>query len=57
MAKVKAIPVTGLGGLWGCEILRIPHFLENWLTNAMKLSVLHTGCALPPERSSDTHFC
>jgi hypothetical protein len=25
----KAIPVTGLGGLSGCEILRIPHCLDN----------------------------
>jgi hypothetical protein len=23
--KSKAIPVTGLGGLYGCEMLRIPH--------------------------------
>jgi hypothetical protein len=29
----KAIPVTGLGGLWGCKMLRIPHCLEDRLTD------------------------
>jgi hypothetical protein len=27
----KAIPVTGRGGLYGCEMLRIPHCLDNRL--------------------------
>jgi hypothetical protein len=30
-SKSKAIPVTGLGGLYSCEMLRIPYFLDNWL--------------------------
>jgi hypothetical protein len=25
--KLKAIPVTGCEGLWGCETSRLPHFL------------------------------
>jgi hypothetical protein len=29
--KVKAILVTGCGGLYGCEMLRIQHFLDIWL--------------------------
>jgi hypothetical protein len=29
----KSIPVTGRGGLQGCEMLRIPHILENTLTD------------------------
>jgi hypothetical protein len=29
----KAIPVTGRGGLQGCGMLRIPHCLDNRLTN------------------------
>jgi hypothetical protein len=29
--KSKAIPVTGCGGLYGYETLRLPHFLDNWL--------------------------
>jgi hypothetical protein len=28
----KAIPVTGRGGLYGCEMLRISHCLDNRLT-------------------------
>jgi hypothetical protein len=31
-SKSKAIPVTGRGGLRGCEMLRIPHCLDNRLT-------------------------
>jgi hypothetical protein len=27
MVKVKAIPVTGREGPWGCETSRLPHFL------------------------------
>jgi hypothetical protein len=29
----KAISVTGHGGLYGCEMLRIPHCLDNQLTD------------------------
>jgi hypothetical protein len=29
---VKAISVKGLRGLYGCEMLRIPHWLDNRLT-------------------------
>jgi hypothetical protein len=31
--KGKAIPVTGRGGLYGCEKLRIPYCIGNWLTD------------------------
>jgi hypothetical protein len=31
--KSKAIPVTGRGGLQGCDMLRIPHCLDNRLTD------------------------
>jgi hypothetical protein len=31
--KAKAIPVTGRGGPYGCEILRLSHFLENRFTD------------------------
>jgi hypothetical protein len=27
----KAIPITGRGGVYGCEMLRIPHCLDNRL--------------------------
>jgi hypothetical protein len=35
--KSKAIPVTGLGGLPCCEMLRIPHCLDNRLTDGAKV--------------------
>jgi hypothetical protein len=31
--KGKAIPVTGSGGPYGCERSRLPHFLDNRLTD------------------------
>jgi hypothetical protein len=31
--KDKAIPIKGRGGLWGFETSRLPHFLDNWLTD------------------------
>jgi hypothetical protein len=31
--KGKAIPVTGRGGPQGCETSRLPHFLDNRLTD------------------------
>jgi hypothetical protein len=31
--KTKAILVTDRGGSYGCEMSRIPHYLDNLLTN------------------------
>jgi hypothetical protein len=31
--KGKAIPVTGRGGPYGCETSRLPHFLDNRLSD------------------------
>jgi hypothetical protein len=31
--KSKALPVTGRGDIWGCEMLRIPQCLESRLTD------------------------
>jgi hypothetical protein len=44
--KSKAIPIVGHGGLWGCEMLRIPHYVGSQV--AVSLSALHTGHALLP---------
>jgi hypothetical protein len=33
----KVIPVAGHGGLEGCEMLRTPHCLDNWLTDGDKV--------------------
>jgi hypothetical protein len=35
--KSKAIPVTGSGGLTGCEMLRIPPCLDDRLTDGGKV--------------------
>jgi hypothetical protein len=35
--KSKAISVTGRGGLKGCKMLRIPHCLDNRLTDGGKI--------------------
>jgi hypothetical protein len=35
--KCKAIPVTGRGGPWGCKMSRIPHCLDNRLTDVGKV--------------------
>jgi hypothetical protein len=35
--KVKAIPVTHHGWLYGCETSRFPHFLDNWLRDGGKV--------------------
>jgi hypothetical protein len=60
--KSKAIPVTGLGGLWGCEMLRIPHCLDNRLTDGSKVvSPTHRPYFTPQKHYyfnvSGTHFC
>jgi hypothetical protein len=47
-SKSKAIPVTGRGGLQGCEMLRIPHSLENLLTDGGKVVSQHIGRVLLP---------
>jgi hypothetical protein len=59
--KGKAIPVTGCGGLWGCDMLRIPHCLDNRLTDGGKVvSPTHWPHSTPQKHyfsASGTHFC
>jgi hypothetical protein len=60
--KAKAIPVTGLGGLKGCEMLRIPHCLDNRLIDGGKVvSPTHQPYFTPQKHYyfnvSGTHFC
>jgi hypothetical protein len=48
----KAIPVTGLGVLYGCEMLRIPHCLDNGLRDDGKVvSPMH-----PQDFTSQKHY-
>jgi hypothetical protein len=46
---VKAIPVTGREGPYGCETLRLPHFLDS-SQMAVRLSTLRTSRPLTPGR-------
>jgi hypothetical protein len=40
--KGKAIPITGHGGPEGYEMLRLPHFLDSWLTDGSEIvSLMH----------------
>jgi hypothetical protein len=50
--KGKAIPVTGHGDPEGCETLRVPHFLDNRLTDGGKVvSLTHRPPFTPQEDS------
>jgi hypothetical protein len=52
MVKGKAIPVTGHGGPYGCETLRLPHYLDNRLTDDGKVfSLTHRPPFTPQENS------
>jgi hypothetical protein len=58
--KSNAIPVTGRGGLWGCEMLGIPHCLDNRPTDGDKVvSPTHRLRSSPQKHyfsASGTHF-
>jgi hypothetical protein len=47
--KGKAVPLTGPEGPYGCEMWRLPHFLDN-SQMVVRLSALRNGHPLPPER-------
>jgi hypothetical protein len=53
----KAVPVTGLGGLYGYEIVKIPHCLENRLVNGSYVVSLKRRLPFTPEITSVTYFC
>jgi hypothetical protein len=50
--KSKAIPVTGRGGSQGCETSRLPHFLDNRLTDGGEVSLTRRPAALDPQEDS-----
>jgi hypothetical protein len=35
----RVIFVTGRCNLYGCETSRLPHFLQNWLTDGIRLTL------------------
>jgi hypothetical protein len=50
--KGKAIPVTGREGPLGCEMLRITHFLDNWLTGRGEVASLTRWPPFTPQEDS-----
>jgi hypothetical protein len=54
--KGKAIPVTGRGGPWDCEKSRLPHFLENRLTDGGEIVSLTRRSLFTHRKIPDTHF-
>jgi hypothetical protein len=55
--KSEAIPVTGRGGPEGCETSRLPHFLDNRLTDGGELVSLTRRALFTPRKIPRTHFC
>jgi hypothetical protein len=51
-AKSKAIPVTGHEGPQGCEMSRLPHLLDNQLTEGSKVVSLTCRPPITPQEDS-----
>jgi hypothetical protein len=57
LKKGKAIPVTGLEGPQGCETSRLPHFLDDRLTDGGEVVSLMRRLPSTPRKIRGTHFC
>jgi hypothetical protein len=55
--KGKAIPITGPEGPCGCERSRLPHFLDNRLTDGGKVVSFTRRPPFTPKKIPRTHFC
>jgi hypothetical protein len=55
--KGKAIPVIGREGPYGCETLRLPHLLDNRLTDGREVVSLTRQPPFTPKEIPGTHFC
>jgi hypothetical protein len=55
--KSKAIPVTGRGGPYGCEMSRLPHFLDSRLTDGGEVVTLTHWLPFTCRKIPGTHFC
>jgi hypothetical protein len=53
----KAVPITGRGGQLGCETSRLPHFLDNRLTDGGEVVSLTRQPPFTPLKIHGTHFC
>jgi hypothetical protein len=54
--KATRIFVTGRGGPQGCEMSRLPHFLDNRLTDGGEVVSLQRRPPYTPEKIPDIHF-
>jgi hypothetical protein len=54
--KGTAIPVTGRGGPQGCETSRLPHCLDNWLTDGGEVVSLTRRQLFTPQEDSWCSF-
>jgi hypothetical protein len=54
--KGNAIPVTGREGPQGCEMLRLPHLLDNQLMDGEVVSLMQWP-PFTPRKIPGTHFC
>jgi hypothetical protein len=52
----KAIPVRACGGLYGCDTSRLPHFLDNRLTDGGEVVSLMRRPPLTPKKIPGTDF-
>jgi hypothetical protein len=57
LKKGKAIPVSGHEGPEGCETSRLPHFLDNRLTDDSEDVSLKCHPPFNPRNIPGTHFC
>jgi hypothetical protein len=57
MLKDKAIPVTGCGGPWYCDISRILYFLDNESRDGSDVASLKSESSSIPRKIRGTNFC
>jgi hypothetical protein len=53
----KTVPITGREGPWGCEMSRLPHFLDNRLTDGGEVVSLTRQLPFTPRKIPGTHLC
>jgi hypothetical protein len=57
LVKCKDVLVTDRGGPLDCETLRLPHFLDNRLTDDGEVVSLTRRPSFTPGKIPGTHFC
>jgi hypothetical protein len=55
--KGKALPATGRGGPLSCGTSRLPHFLDNRLTDGGEVVSLTRWPPFTTSKIPGTHFC